>query len=154
MVLISTILRMSICFRHRDSSQILTLPQTSTQQIQWGKVLWTTKCKATPFPSCGLVICLRDRHTKFFIHNFQMKNIFFLTKSWLAPELRTHLFWATFAVSCCHRCKTPKNPVLGRRKITYRTDLQIAYIEVQFRTEGVSLKCPKATVDITSFCWA
>lgn len=33
-------------------------------------------------------------------------------------------------------------------------DLQIACIEVQFRTEGVYLKCPKATVDITSFCWA
>lgn len=131
MVLISTILRMSICFRHRDSSQILTLPQTSTQQIQWGKVLWTTKCKATPFPSCyssGSVICLHDRYTKFFTHSFQMKNIFFLTKSWLVPELRTHLFWATFAVSCCHRCKTPKNPVLGRRKITYRTETHRLHI--------------------------
>lgn len=33
-------------------------------------------------------------------------------------------------------------------------ELQTAYIEVQFRTEGVYLKCPKATVDITSFRWA
>lgn len=32
-------------------------------------------------------------------------------------------------------------------------ELQIEYIEVPFTTEGVYLKCPKATVDIISFCW-
>lgn len=33
-------------------------------------------------------------------------------------------------------------------------ELQTAYIEVQFQTESIYLKYPKATVDITSFCWA
>lgn len=104
----STILMVSNQFCCRDSSYTLTWSQTSTQKIQYGGLQ-----SANPLLSMLLHLCvcdcLCDGDTEFFTHGFQMMDIFFPTTSWLVVELRYQLFGATFAVSYCNRCKTPKN---------------------------------------------